>query len=589
MMREVKWTSGVLVVLAMGAVAPRPAAQAHYFKASNTDYADEFGCSLAFDGATLVVGARWEDSGAVGVDGDQHDESAGDSGAVYVYVRSGASWVQQAYLKPSNTTPEDVFGTSVSVSGDTIAVGAPSEGGTGAAYVFTRVGTTWHQQAYLKASSPGANDRFGSSVSLDHETLVVGAFREDSAATGVNGDQEDESASDAGAVYVFVRDGTSWQQQAYIKASNTTSYNWFGWSLSLSDDTLVVGAPQESEGAPGINGDDSVPGPHYSGASYIYLRSGNEWSQQAFVKSTKPGENDEFGQSVSIRGDTVAVGARYETFLSEGVKYWTAGAAYVYARDDGTWTQQAYLRASNPGKYDFFGSSVSVGDEVLVVGAPGEDGSAVGLNGIEDEAALQAGATYAFVHDAGTWSQVAYAKATNSAPWYEFGSAVGVAGDVMVVGSPGEQSAGTGVDGTQSDDGLPHAGAAYLYDLDVTPWLPLSSALAGTQGWPVLAGAGSALPASVCSLALSKAAPNSPALLALALDSAPLPFKGGTLVAAPVVTVVAQMTDAAGTHNQVFHWPPVPSGSVFHFQYAITDPGAVYGVALSNALRVDVP
>jgi hypothetical protein len=170
------------------------------------------------DGDTLVVGAPSEDSAATGINGNQADNSAPDSGAAYVFTRTGGVWSQQAYLKASNTGAGDAFGHHVALAGDTVLLTAYLEDSaatgingnqadnsapdSGAAYVFTRTGGVWSQQAYLKASNTGAGDEFGIPA-VDGNTLVVGAIREDSAATGINGNQANNSAPDSGAVYVF--------------------------------------------------------------------------------------------------------------------------------------------------------------------------------------------------------------------------------------------------------------------------------------------------------------------------------------------------------------------------------------------------
>ncbi len=195
--------------------------QQAYLKASNTDPSDLFGFSVAVSGDTVVIGAAAESSNATGVNGDQANNSATFAGAAYVFVRNGTTWSQQAYLKASNTDPQDFFGVSVAVSSDTVVVGAKNEaaatppGSTatrpitayaepGAAYVFVRNGVTWSQQAYLKASNTGEEDVFGGSVAASGDTVVVGAIGEDSSATGVNGDQTDNTAADlSGAAYVF--------------------------------------------------------------------------------------------------------------------------------------------------------------------------------------------------------------------------------------------------------------------------------------------------------------------------------------------------------------------------------------------------
>src|SRR6266545_4369977 len=256
--------------------------QQAYIKASNPDAGDQFGTSVALssDGSTLAVGAIGEDSSAIGIGGIETDNSATNAGAVYVYLRSGTTWTQQAYIKASNTGGDDQFGISVALSdnGNTLAVGATGKDsaltgtagivnettagnaapGAGAVYVFTRVGTAWTQEAYIKASNTGVLDLFGFSVSLsgDGDILAVGAIGESSAATGIGGNQTDNSAADAGAVYVYTRIGTTWTQQAYVKASNTGAGDQFGTSAALSSNgnTLAVGATGEDSSATGIGG-----------------------------------------------------------------------------------------------------------------------------------------------------------------------------------------------------------------------------------------------------------------------------------------------------------------------------------------------
>jgi hypothetical protein len=260
--------------------------QAHLV-ASNPGVMDAFGgAALALSGDTLVAGAGSEDSNATGVNGNQADDSAFDSGAAYVFVRSGTTWSQQAYLKASNTAPQDHFGASVSVSNDTVVVGAWGEdsaatgvngnqadntsSASGAAYVFVRSGATWSQQAYLKASNTGAGDNFGLAAALSGDTLIVGGTSEDSNAVGVNGDQANNSASNSGAAYVFVRNGTTWSQQNYLKASNTGAGDLFGLPLALSGNTAVIGAVSEDSNALGVNGDQADNSASTSGAAYVF-------------------------------------------------------------------------------------------------------------------------------------------------------------------------------------------------------------------------------------------------------------------------------------------------------------------------------
>ena len=313
---------------------------------------DDFGDSVSLSGDTLAVGAPDESSSATGVNGSQSDNSAINSGAVYIFTRSGRTWSQQAYLKASNTGRSDLFGDSVSLSGDTLAVGARFEDSSatgvngsqsdnsasdsGAVYVFTRSGTTWSQQAYLKASNTDADDSFGRSVSLSGDTLAVGVYGEDSSATGVNGSQSDNSLSNSGAVYIFTRSGRTWSRQAYLKASNTEAGDLFGDSVSLSGDTLAVGVYGEDSSATGVNGIQSDNSANGSGAVYIFTRSGRTWSQQAYLKASNTGAYDEFGSSVSLSGDTLAVGADGEDSSATGVngsqgdnRAGRSGAVYV--------------------------------------------------------------------------------------------------------------------------------------------------------------------------------------------------------------------------------------------------------------------
>lgn len=310
--------------------------QQAYLKASNTEGGDEFGKSVAISGDTVVIGANGEDSSATGVDGDQTDNSVSRAGAVYVFVRNGTTWTQQAYLKASNTGTVDSYGVGdgfarVAISGDTVVVGAPGEDSnatgidgdqsdnsasdSGAAYVFVRSGTTWSQQAYLKASN--ADNAFGLGVAVSGDTIVVGAGGE--------------------ADYVFVRSGTTWSQQAYLKASNTETSDGFGHPVAISGDTIVVGAVQEDSNATGVDGKQDSNSSRNSGAAYVFVRHGTNWTQQAYLKASNTGANDDFGVSVAVSGNTVVVGADQEDSNATGVNgdqgnnsASNAGAAYVF-------------------------------------------------------------------------------------------------------------------------------------------------------------------------------------------------------------------------------------------------------------------
>ncbi len=393
--------------------------QQAYLKASTTGAGDWFGTNIAVDGDTLVVGARFEDSAATGINGNQADNGAPDSGAVYVFTRTGGVWSQQAYLKASNTEGGDWFGATVAVDGDTLVVGARHEASaatgitgdqadnsapdSGAVYVFTRTGGVWNQQAYLKASNTEAGDEFGFWVDLVDNTLVAGAPVEDSAATGINGNQADNSASNSGAAYVFTRRGGIWSQEAYLKASNTGANDLFGNHVAVDGDTLVVGAPFEDSAATGINGNQADNSAPDSGAGYIFTRMGGVWSQQAYLKASNTGADDEFGFHVALSGDTVLLPAFLEDSAATGINGNQAdnsapdsGAAYIFTRAGGVWSQRAYLKASNTGTDDWFGI-VAVDGNTLIVGAIREDSAATGINGNQtDNSTSDSGAVYVF-------------------------------------------------------------------------------------------------------------------------------------------------------------------------------------------------
>lgn len=385
--------------------------QQAYLKASNTDAGDWFGYSVALSGDTLAVSAVQEASSANGVGGNQRDNSAPGSGAVYVFTRdSSGHWSQQAYIKPSNTGQNDAFGSSLALSGNTLAVGAVNESSestgvngdqlnngmtdSGAVYVFTRSGTSWSQQAYVKASNTQVSSGFGESVALEGDTLAVGAPGESSAAEGVDGDQTDRSAPGAGAVYVFTRSSAGrWSQQAYVKASNTQLGDGFGQRVALSGDTLAVSAIGEDSDATGVDGDQLNDGMPDSGAVYVFTRDGNDWSQQAYVKTGDRIAGAAFGSSLALSGDTLMAGA-----IDGKDQSGNTGIAYLFARDaKGRWKQGASVKAPNAEAGDGFGASVALSGSTAAIGAPGEDSVAKGVDGTQsDNSAPDSGAVYVF-------------------------------------------------------------------------------------------------------------------------------------------------------------------------------------------------
>ncbi len=445
----------------------------------------------------MVIGACSEASAATGVNGDQSDNGAPNAGAVYVFVRDRDVWTQQAYLKASNTDVGDGFGTSVTISGDTIVVGAPIEDSNatgisgnqfdnsaleaGAGYVFTRSNGIWTQQAYLKASNTDPIDRFGFSVAILSDTIVVGAPNESSNATGVDGDQADNSALFAGAAYVFFRSNGVWTQQAYLKAANTDAIDQFGYSVAISSDTIVVGAPNEDSNATGVDGDETDNSVAEAGAAYVFSRANGVWAPQAYLKASNTDAGDAFGYSVAISDDTLVAGAFLEDSKATGVNgdgsdnsSPSSGAAYVFRRIDSNgvsdWSQEAYFKASNTDIGGLFGNFVAISGDMAVIGAEGEASNATSVDGDETDNSLdEAGAAYVFMRTNGVWTQQAYLKASNTDSGDFFGRSVGISGETIAVGAYLEDSAVTGVNGDQTDNSAEEAGAAYVFTAVPTP------------------------------------------------------------------------------------------------------------------------
>ena len=304
--------------------------------ASDAAAGDQFGGSVSVSGDTAVVGASGDDDGG------------SSSGSAYVFTRSGGVWTQQQKLTASDAAAYDYFGWSVSVTGDTVAVGASldDDGGSnsGSAYIFTRSGGVWTQQQKLTASDAAAGDDFGVSVSVSGDTAVVGAY------------MDDDEGADTGSATIFTRSGVTWTEQAKLNSVDAAADDCLGWSVSVSGDTAVVGAPTDADG-----GSDS-------GSAYVFTRSGGVWTQQQKLTASDAAENDYFGYSVSVSGDTAVVGAYYN---DDGGS--NSGSAYVFTRSGGVWTQQQKLTASDAAANDWFGCSVSVSGDTAVVGAYMDD------------------------------------------------------------------------------------------------------------------------------------------------------------------------------------------------------------------------
>jgi len=457
-----------------------------YIKASNTGKDNQFGSAIALsgDGNTLAVSATFEDSAAKGVNGVSKDHAV-NSGAVYVYTRDNKGWKQQAYLKASNAAGGAQFGNSVSLSadGNLLAVGSPGEASSatgvngnqhddsmpdsGAVYVFARAGAAWSQQAYVKSSNTGGPDigyQFGFAVSLsgDGSTLAVSETSDPSNATGINGDQKNTSAADSGAVFIFSHSGNTWSQQAYVKAGTTTPGLLFGYSVGLNGNgnTLGVGAYNDTG---------------RRGAVYVFTRNNGTWSQEMRLLAMNGQTGDYMGCSMAISddGNTIVSGTVEDKFsqINAGAGREvldSVGGAYVFVRAAGTWSQQAYVKAFNPRENDQFGWAVAISRDgnTIAVGSHLEDSGAKSVNGDQSDFHMEdSGAVYVYTRTGTTWNPTAYVKASNTKPAAEFGISVALNGDgkLLAVGAPKENGAAKGVNGNQDDKSALNAGAAYVY------------------------------------------------------------------------------------------------------------------------------
>ena len=399
---------------------------------------------------------------------------------------------QTTYEKASNSEPGDRYGWRVQIDGDTMAVSAiretscnngvnPPENNNGcdwagAVYVFRRTGDVWNQEAYLKAGASDAQDRFGWSLDLDGDTLAVGGWVEYGCGDGPGADEMNNGCQDAGAVWIFTRSGTTWSQEEYIKASNSDSFDRFGTSLALDNNTLVVGADGEASCTEANQSNNLC---NESGAAYVFTRAGTTWTQQAYLKASTVQAGDWFGHSVTLDGDTLAVGAPHEDSCADGVGGDEAddlcpnsGAAYVFTRAGTVWTQRAYIKASNSDAGDELGYEwLALSGATLAMGAWNEDSCPAFPNTDEsDNGCNNTGAVYVMTGSGASWTQQAFLKAINPDDTDRFGREMVLEGDKIAVGSLYEKSCIGGLVPDPADNNCASAGAVYLFTRVGTTW-----------------------------------------------------------------------------------------------------------------------
>ncbi len=415
-----------------------PACEAAKLTASDAGGFELFGCAVALStlGTTLVIGACTDDGAC------PDDIITCNSGSVYVLVRRGSAWVEQAKLTASDAAAGDAFGSGVGVSADghTISVGANGNDeavdNVGAVYVFVRDGSAWVEQAKLTGSDAGFADNMGLrlAISADGDTILAGS----SLHFGL--------ARSSGAVYVFARSGLEWMEEAELVPADGQRQDFFGSSVALSEDGTIalIGADNE-----GHMGPFQFDGP---GAAYLFVRVESGWIEQAKLTAPDPSLKARFGRSVALSADggVALIGAVFDgstdLVLPNG-----PGAAYVFEQRGKSWTFQQKLIASDAAPSDFLGYSatISAAGDVVLIGAVNEGSTA-------PDAYDGPGAAYAFVRDGASWSEHAKLVAADGALDDGLGIAVAISSD-----------GGTGFVGALSHD-LPFdsAGATYVFDLD---------------------------------------------------------------------------------------------------------------------------
>jgi hypothetical protein len=384
----IKWLSLSKSNSQWGNLAPAKATESSKVVASDRAIESEFGSTVSIMGDYAIIGSG---GATIGTKTNQ--------GAAYIFKNEGGQWIQQAKLVASDGNTDDVFGHSVSLSGDYAIVGAyladinTLEDNKGAAYIFKRVGSTWTQQAKLIAIGGTSVANFGFSVDISGTYAVVGAT------TAI------ESGLAKGATYVFNRVGTVWTQQSKLIASNGDDTDKFGSAVSIiNGNEIFVGAPHFESGSTLDHG-----------AVYVFKRTGSSWAETSILTSDILGIEDNFGISVSADADYVIIGASGENA--------GAGAAYIFKRDISSWIQTQKLAPADLSSSVFFGSSVDVSGDYAVIGAYGIDGSK--------------GAAYVYKRNGMAWSLQSQLVSSDGLPSDNFGFSVGVSANHIISGAKG--------------------------------------------------------------------------------------------------------------------------------------------------------
>ncbi|MDZ7371534.1 MAG: T9SS type A sorting domain-containing protein, partial [candidate division KSB1 bacterium] len=396
-----------------------PFFQQAYLKASVPLQYANFGEVVDIDEDRVVIGTTREDD---------------FTGAVYVFRRQGAAWIQEAHLVANASQSFSLFGNSVGISGDFIVVGAPgADDGYGAAYIFQYSNSSWTQIEKLSPRNAQAGENYGWAVAISNNTVLVGSYYKTIEIEG----QQIEYAG-AVDVYVYNTNKGTWDFQTTLTTPEPQEYEGFGYSLAIDGDVALIGAYTRDVG--------TVTG---AGMAFIYRRNGSSWGCEATLSHDEPAKNANFGWSVSISGNIAVVG---EPFLDE------KGAAYVFTYSNGSWSSANKLPANYLDTKDFFGWSVAASQNSVVIGAWGESSDGSSRN---DNSRSNSGAAYFFVQNAGTWVESYFLKAANCETGDSFGYSIAISGDYIIAGASGEDGDGS----SPEDNSVADAGAAYVFKI----------------------------------------------------------------------------------------------------------------------------
>ena len=393
-------TTILLLAFFAGATQAFAVIQETKFTAFDAASGDNFGYSVSTDGHYAIAGAY------------RDDHAYSDAGSAYIFERVGNTWTTPAIkLTDSAAREDDEFGISVSIDGSYAIVGAHQDNNigfyeTGSVSIFEHTEMLgWVQQPKLLAGDAAQYDHFGTAVDIRGNYAIVGALDCD-----VNGEQN------AGAAYVFKRETQGWEQKAKLTANTPGLNNQFGNAVAIDGDYAIVGEEDSDNYS-------------YTGAVYIYERSGETWSTPIKLTAEDATAGDFFGHSVSIDGDYAIVGAYWDDI--DGIA--NAGSAYIFHRSGGTWIQQAKLVADDATKDDWFGCSVSISGDYAMVGSHQDD-----------DGGAQSGSAYVF-HRTGTttWTQIRKLTAGDAAGGDNFGRAVSIRGEYGMAGAPYSDGNGT--------------------------------------------------------------------------------------------------------------------------------------------------